>query len=48
MSDIKLFRLSGGAATELQGNASDLERPLQTLIKANLKKCQGQVSILFV
>ncbi|MHB8950538.1 MAG: DUF91 domain-containing protein, partial [Rhodoferax sp.] len=37
MSDIKLFRLSGGTATELQGNASDLERPLQTLIEANLQ-----------
>jgi predicted transport protein len=37
MSDIKLFRLSAGQATELQGNASDLERPLQTLIEANLK-----------
>lgn len=37
MSDIKLFRLSGGTAAELQGNASDLERPLQTLIEANLQ-----------
>lgn len=37
MSDIKLFRLSGGTATELQGNASDLEKPLQTLIEANLR-----------
>lgn len=37
MSDIKLFRLSGSTATELQGNASDLERPLQTLIEANLQ-----------
>lgn len=37
MSDIKLFRLSAGQATELQGNASDLERPLQTLIEANLQ-----------
>jgi predicted transport protein len=36
MSDIKLFRLSNGQATELQGNASDLEKPLQTLIEANL------------
>jgi predicted transport protein len=36
MSDIKLFRLSNGHATELQGSASDLERPLQTLIEANL------------
>lgn len=37
MSDIKLFRLAGGTATELQGSASDLERPLQTLIEANLQ-----------
>lgn len=31
MSDIKLFRLTGGAATELQGSASDLEKSLQML-----------------
>lgn len=37
MSDIKLFRLSSGQATELQGSASDLEKPLQTLIEANLQ-----------
>lgn len=37
MSDIKLFRLTNGTATELQGNASDLEKPLQTLIEANLQ-----------
>jgi predicted transport protein len=36
MSDIKLFRLSNGKATELQGDASDLEKPLQNLIEANL------------
>ena len=36
MSDIKLFRLTAGQATELQGSASDLEKPLQTLIEANL------------
>jgi predicted transport protein len=36
MSDIKLFRLFGTTATELQGSASDLEKPLQTLIEANL------------
>lgn len=36
MSDIKLFRLHSGRAVELQGNASDLEKPLQTLIEANL------------
>lgn len=37
MSDIKLFRLSGGRATELQGDASDLEKPLQNLIEGNLE-----------
>ena len=37
MSDIKLFRMIGGTATELQGSASDLEKPLQTLIEANLQ-----------
>jgi predicted transport protein len=45
MSDIKLFRLSGSTATELQGNASDLEKPLQTLIEANL---QPLLSIRFI
>jgi len=28
MSDIKLFQLKNGRATELQGDASDLEKPL--------------------
>lgn len=41
MSDIKLFRLQSGRATELQGNASDLEKPLQTLIEANLEVLLG-------
>ena len=36
MSDIKLFHLTAGLATELQGDASDLEKPLQTLIENNL------------
>ena len=36
MSDIKLFRLQAGQATELQGEAADLEKPLQTLIENNL------------
>lgn len=35
VSDIKLFRLQAGKAVELQGDASDLEKPLQTLIEAN-------------
>lgn len=41
MSDIKLFRLASGKATELQGDASDLEKPLQTLIEANLDTLLG-------
>jgi predicted transport protein len=41
MSDIKLFRLSKGKATELQGDASDLEKPLQTLIESNLNPLLG-------
>ena len=41
MSDIKLFRLSAGKATELQGDASDLEKPLQNLIEANLDTLLG-------
>jgi predicted transport protein len=41
MSDIKLFRISNDKATELQGDASDLEKPLQTLIEANLETLLG-------
>lgn len=41
MSDIKLFRLQSGRAVELQGDASDLEKPLQTLIEANLDTLLG-------
>lgn len=41
MSDIKLFRLQSGKAVELQGDASDLEKPLQTLIEANLNTLLG-------
>ena len=41
MSDIKLFRLQSGRAIELQGDASDLEKPLQTLIEANLDTLLG-------
>ncbi|AVS76603.1 DUF91 domain-containing protein [Paracidovorax avenae] len=36
MSDIKLFRIASGKAAELQGAASDLEKPMQNLIEANL------------
>ena len=41
MSDIKLFRLAAGRASELQGDASDLEKPLQTLIENNLDALLG-------
>lgn len=41
MSDIKLYRLTAGIATELKGDASDLEKPLQTLIEKNLDTLLG-------
>lgn len=41
MSDIKLFKISDGLASELQGIASDLEKPLQTLIENNLESLLG-------
>lgn len=41
MSDIKLFLLTQGHASELQGDASDLEKPLQTLIENNLEPLLG-------
>jgi len=41
MSDIKLFKLQGQIAQELPGKASDLEKPLQTLIEKNLEELLG-------
>lgn len=41
MSDIRLFQLNGDRATELKGQASDLEKPLQTLIESNLDTLLG-------
>jgi predicted transport protein len=41
VSDIQLFRLDAGRATELKGQASDLEKPLQTLIENNLDALLG-------
>lgn len=38
MSDTKLFRIEAGKAKELPGKASDLEKPLQTLIEKNLEE----------
>lgn len=44
MSDIKLFRLKVGKAIELEGDASDLEKPLQTLIEKNLDTLLGRAA----
>jgi predicted transport protein len=41
MSDIKLFRLQSGKAEEIKGVASDLEKPLQSLIESNLEALLG-------
>jgi predicted transport protein len=41
MSDIKLFRLTGSSAKEIQGIASLLEKPLQQLIELNLVPLLG-------
>lgn len=41
MSDIKLFRLVNGNASEMPGVSSDLEKPLQTLIEKNLFELLG-------
>jgi predicted transport protein len=41
LSDIKLFRLTSGKASEMHGLASDLEKPLQTLIEKNLEVLLG-------
>lgn len=41
MSEIKLFRVDGRKVAELQGVASDLEKPLQTLIEENLEPLLG-------
>lgn len=41
MRDIKLCRLTAGRATELRGEASDLERPVQTLIENHLEALRG-------
>lgn len=41
VSDIKLFRMIDGKTTELEGDASGLEKPLQTLIENNLESLLG-------
>lgn len=41
MSDIRLFRIDQGKATAIDGTASHLEKPLQTLIETNLEPLLG-------
>jgi len=41
MSDIRLFRLDHGKATAIDASASNLEKPLQTLIEDNLDALLG-------
>jgi predicted transport protein len=41
MSDLKLFRIDGGAAVELLGTALALEKPLQVLIERNMDALFG-------
>ncbi|MGP8199734.1 MAG: DUF5655 domain-containing protein [Limisphaerales bacterium] len=41
MSDIKLFRIVANTAKEIQGAASPLEKPLQSLIESNLVPLLG-------
>ena len=41
MSDLKLFRISKGIASELASSSVALERSLQTLIEANMETLFG-------
>jgi len=41
VSDIKLFRLQNGTASPITGTASNLEKPLQSLIESNLEPLLG-------
>lgn len=41
MSDLKLFRIDGGRASEVAGSAMALEKPLQSLIEANMEVLFG-------
>lgn len=41
MSDLKLFRISSGNVTEIDGTAATLEKSLQTLIEKNLETFIG-------
>jgi predicted transport protein len=41
VSDIKLFRITAGTASEVKGAASGLEKPLQAFIERNLESLLG-------
>ncbi|MUN62876.1 DUF91 domain-containing protein [Kocuria sediminis] len=41
MSDLKLFRIDGGAAVELQGSHVPLEKHLQNLVESNMEVMLG-------
>jgi predicted transport protein len=41
MSDLKLFRVKSGSASELEGRAAGLEKSLQKLIESNLEPLLG-------
>lgn len=41
MSDLKLFRIEGGLATELHGTSVALERSLQQVIERNMRTLFG-------
>lgn len=41
MSDIQLFRLTGGQVAQLPGRAAAVERPLQSLIEAQMPAFPG-------
>jgi predicted transport protein len=41
VSDIKLFQLTSGVATELQGKSVTIEKVLQGIIERNLEACLG-------
>ena len=41
MSDIRLYHIDNGSASELKGTASHLEKPLQSLIEENLNTLLG-------
>ena len=46
MGDIKLFRIDGGIAVELEGAALALGKPLQVLIEHNMEALFVSASLL--